>query len=145
MSLVSITKLSELTGLSNQTLGKRLDGFPFVSHANAKLYESKDVLPVLYGAGGSSMLVASDQKARLLLHQANTAELKEKEMRKQLIPVEEVSAFLGGMVKRARSRLLPLGGIVQNQVTDLAQIKATIDKEIRRVLNELSETVKSGD
>ena len=138
MPLLSINQLFETTGIARATIVKRLANVDPLEQRGAKLYESRDVLPLLYGAGASSNLSASDQKARLLLHQANTAELKELELRGNLIPREDVAEFVGGTIRRTRSRLLPLGSITANNCKDLSEVQAFVDREIRRALDELS-------
>ena len=143
MSRVSISELSELTGLHRPVLADRLRGVPYVDYNNAKLYDSRDVLPLLYGAG--TIDAPADQKTRLLMHQANMAALKEEEMRGNLVPISEVLEYLGGVIRVARGRLLPLGGMIQARVTELHEIESELNSEVRLILQEMADNTKYGE
>jgi hypothetical protein len=74
MSLESIAKLADLTGLSRESVSRKLRGLPFhTGERNSKLFESQDVLPVLYGL---------DEREEAVDLNAARAKLAEKQVEK---------------------------------------------------------------
>jgi phage terminase Nu1 subunit (DNA packaging protein) len=136
MPFYSARQLSAITGMPSELIRNRLVNIAPRLQGNTEQWDTRDVLPVLYGQG--EQLTTGDEKTRLAHHQANIAQLKEQEMRGSLIPKEEVVAYMSDMVKRARGKLLPIPGRLSNRVQDLAEIEDAASEEIMGALNELS-------
>ena len=124
---------SELIRTRLVNIAPRLQG-------NTEQWDTRDVLPVLYGQG--EQLTTGDEKTRLAHHQANIAQLKEQEMRGALITKEEVISFMSDMVKRARGRLLPIPSRLANRVQSIVDIEDIASEEITGALNELSKNTE---
>jgi hypothetical protein len=103
MPLLSINKLSELTGKTRESIGKKLDGVPHNlgngDKRPAKMYDSKVALEVLYlghrADGGDEIegRMPTPAEASRDLNIAKKAEidLKMEVLRKERIPVEDVT------------------------------------------------------
>lgn len=88
--------------------------------------------------------LASAQKAREWLRVAKEKLLLEK-MQGDLLEKEEVERAWAQMISSARSRLLLLPNKIAQRVavmTDVHQVRAAIDEEIRDALSELSESTE---
>jgi phage terminase Nu1 subunit (DNA packaging protein) len=144
MSLESITKLSELTGIDRRTCKKRLLTVTPIIKGSAHLYESTSALVMLYGNinGESNVFDLQQEQARLNHHKANKAELEADIIRGELIPTELVFDVQGNMVMNCRAKLLAIptkaASMVHN-MTNLGQIEAELKSHIYEALTELSE------
>jgi len=84
--LVSIKKLSELTGRHRQTIAKNLVDLAAVdSEKGAKLYDSQQALPLIYAV--DNLEAARAEQAR---SQAALNKVREETLRKQRIPLDLV-------------------------------------------------------
>lgn len=83
---LSISKLSELTGVHRDTISKRLADLPFgAGKKGAHLYESEEALPLIYAVDN---LEAA--RAKQVLSQASLNAVREEHLRKTRIPMEIV-------------------------------------------------------
>jgi len=88
--LVSIKKLSEITGRHRQTIAKILIDLPAIEgEKGAHLYESRDALPLIYAI--DNLEAARAEQAR---SQAALNKVREEELRKTRIPLEMVTSIL---------------------------------------------------
>ena len=71
MSYESISRLSQLTGMTRETVAKRLVNLTPTIDGKAKKYDSREALPLLYGAGAKGEFDLQAERARLAHHQAN--------------------------------------------------------------------------
>jgi phage terminase Nu1 subunit (DNA packaging protein) len=110
----------------------------FLEKGNAKTYESKDALPLLYGYGADpdTTYDLTEERARLAHHQANNEKLKEDQLRGSLIPEDIIKEHGAGMVAAFRAKLLSLHNKIRNKFTSLS--KDVID-EIQRLHQEALE------
>jgi len=149
---VSYNQLCEMTGFTYRTIKKRIDGIEpvGVTRTKANLWESTEVLPAIYAyngtAGGDnkkadSCLSVNDERARLAKAQADGQELKNAQLRRELIPVSETVNLWGRIITAAKRQLLALPdrlSQILETTTTVEERRAVIDREIRIVLESLS-------
>jgi hypothetical protein len=107
--LVSIKKLSELTGRHRQTIAKILADLPSVDgQKGAHLYESREALPLIYAV--DNLEAARAEQAR---SQAALNKVREENLRKQRIPIElviethdQVLQAMAATLKAAKGKVL---------------------------------------
>lgn len=124
--------------MARETVGKRLCDMDFILRRNAKLYESREALAILYDKSSDvdAKYDLTEERARLAHHQANNEKLKEDQLRGSLIPEEVVREHGAGMVAAFRAKLLSLHNKIRNKFTSLS--KDVID-EIQRLHHEALE------
>jgi hypothetical protein len=84
--LLSINKLSELTGRDRRTITKQLEDLHFVAgEKGAHLYESSEALPLVYRVNN-----LDDARAKQALSQASLNAVREEVLRKERIPIQIV-------------------------------------------------------
>src|SRR5437764_786919 len=107
--LKSVNQLSELTGRDRRTVKKQLEELHFVlGEKGAHLYESSEALPLIYAVDN---LEAA--RAKQALSQASLNALREEDLRKQRIPIQEVEdamdesfQAIGSTLKAAKNKKL---------------------------------------
>jgi len=88
--LVSIKRLSELTGRHRQTIAKNLVNLlPVDGEKDAKLYDSRQAFPLIYAI--DNLEAARAEQAR---SQAALNKVREETLRKQRIPLDLVTSIL---------------------------------------------------
>ena len=140
--LVSINKLSELTGKSRNTIRKRLA--PLLSESDsptlAHALDSTRALSLIYGEGAEG-LDPAQERALLDRTRREIAELDLEERRGHLIPAETVSEKWTSIAGNVRSKLLNLPGRLTTSAygTDTPEAHEQIAKRlIHEALAELS-------
>jgi hypothetical protein len=116
---VSITELWELTGRERNVIREKLAGLPFLNgEHNAHLYESKEVLPLIYAV--DSLEAARAAHAR---SQASLNQVREEELRKTRIPIEiveevwdEVFQSIAATLKAEATKHRPLTRAIVNDL-----------------------------
>lgn len=106
MPLLSINKLSELTGKTRETIGKKLDGVPHNlgegDKRPAKLYDSKVALEILYlgrradggDEEGPARPITIQEAARdLSIARTEQIALAMQSARRERIPIEDVNGI----------------------------------------------------
>lgn len=138
MSLLSLSDVQALTGLDHRRISKALS---VLEHQpgpkNAKLYESSEALAVLYTGEN---LDPNKERARLTHHQANLAELDERQKRSELVPMEQVVAEVGEACSNMRAKLLnlpPKMAAVVVSMDDLHEVQAVLESGVNESLAEL--------
>ena len=114
--LVSIKKLSELTGRHRQTIAKILVDLPVVDgEKGAKLYDSQQALPLIYAV--DNLEAARAEQAR---SQAALNKVREETLRKQRIPLDlvisvhdQVLQAMSATLKAAKDKVLTVDLINQ--------------------------------
>lgn len=152
MPLESITRIAEFTGKAKETVSKVVKAAGLKSVAGGKtgrahLYESRDVVPLLFDALDPDQLDLSKERARLAHHQANKVSLEEDTLRGKLVPVEEVKRNWCEMVAAARAKLLALPQrIAQVAVggSSIREVEESARKEIYDALRELGGGAQPG-
>lgn len=147
MSLESVSRISEITGSDRRTLKKVFEHIDPIIDGKAHLYETKDVLPLIYQPTGSVEgdpvnLDIVKERARLTYHQANIAELDEDVKRGELIPAETVEIVWADMVSSFRAKLLSMPTKSAHEfvsLTDLSEIQDAIKAQVNEALEELAD------
>ena len=140
MSLESTNRLSELTGMDVRTIKRRLATIQPTVQGRAHTYESRDALPLLYGAQDSAAFDLNQERARLAHHQANNEALKERTARGELIPRAVVIQAWQAMIAAARSRLLAIPTKAAHRllaVANLAEAEDVVRSHVHEALAEL--------
>jgi len=114
--LVSIKKLSELTGRHRQTIAKNLvDLLAVDGEKGAKLYDSQQALPLIYAV--DNLEAARAEQAR---SQAALNKVREETLRKQRIPLDlvisvhdQVLQAMSATLKAAKDKVLTVDLINQ--------------------------------
>lgn len=139
--LVSVTQLSELTGVSRDTIRKRC-GSMLTAGVRAQEIESSDALRMIYC---SDLDFDYDlEKARLTHHQANIAALDEEVKKKNLLPADIVKTHWESMVANMRAKLLNLPGRLAASVIGHDTIQDA-EREAMNIIREaLTEISRNG-
>ena len=142
MSLESVSRISDLTGLDRRTIKARIDFLVPIVEGRSHLYETREVLPVLYGQDDGVIYDLTEERARLAHHQANNEALKERAARGELIPAEMVIKHGAAMVAAVRAKILAAHNKIRNRFADLSP--GAID-EMQNILTEaLAELAADG-
>lgn len=149
---VSYTQLSDLTGMTYRTIKKRLDSANLKPAGQAEgpgganLWESKDALRAIYAPVAGDRLDPGQERALLDREKRKTQEMKNKELKGQLIDAERVSELWARIIVAAKTKILSIKSecapLVRELVIDsedCEMILSAIDDRCREALNELSE------
>jgi hypothetical protein len=125
--LVSIKKLSELTGRHRQTIAKILADLPLVDgQKGAHLYDSREALPLIYAV--DNLEAARAEQAR---SQAALNKVREENLRKQRIPIElgttldQALQAMAATLKAAKDKVLTVE-LINNIFEDFRAIPAKL-------------------
>ena len=139
---LSYNQLTELTGFSYRTIKRRLQEARLTpiegvrGPGGSNLWDSTDALQALY-LGSKEELDARAERARLDKERADHQEMKNAELRGELISADEVrkSAFNTG--RQFRDAMLGIPNRISarlSAISDTNQIKSLLTKEIRTAL-----------
>lgn len=142
--LLSISELSSLTGKDRRTIKRHSGTLPVVKDGKAHMYESKDLLPLLYGVSASDgeKLDLSQERARLTKLQADKASIELKAIEGEYAKIEEVAEEVGAAFFNVRAKLLSL----PTKLTPLVyqeQIQPRIHQIIKDAIYEALEDLSS--
>jgi hypothetical protein len=125
--LVSIKKLSELTGRHRQTIAKILADLPLVDgQKGAHLYDSREALPLIYAV--DNLEAARAEQAR---SQAALNKVREENLRKQRIPIQlgttldQALQAMAATLKAAKDKVLTVE-LINNIFEDFRAIPAKL-------------------
>jgi len=105
---LSITALSQLTGMDRRTITERLRELPHKpGPRNGKLYSGREALRLLRGEDGEH-LDPSQEKAQLDRERRLLVEMERRQKEGELIPASQVEAAWTGYVATTKSRLMSL-------------------------------------
>lgn len=141
MSNLSISKIAELTGKARETVAKRVSELECSIEGKAKLYDTTKALPLIYGAEDNDNARLITQRARLTFHQANVEELREAELRGDLLNANEVKRVWAESIMSTRAKLLALPARLANKAiaaTSVREIENFVRQEIHAALEELA-------
>ena len=130
--------------MTARTVVKRLDGISFEVDGRSHLYESTEVLPILYDHGRKSeeSYDLTEERARLSHHQANIAALDEKVKEKTLIPADVVLRRWADVAANVRARLLSIPSQLAVAVENLP--REEVEKKTRELIVNALEELKGG-
>jgi phage terminase Nu1 subunit (DNA packaging protein) len=144
VSLESTNRLSELTGMDVRTIKRRLATLQPTVQGRAHTYESRDALPLLYGAQDSAAFDLNQERARLAHHQANNESLREAQLRGDLLPRGLVIQTWQAIIAAARSRLLALPTKAAHQLLAAKSLSEAEDVVRGYVYEALAELARDG-
>ena len=143
---VSYAQLTDLTGKAYRTLKKCMDGLKpvGVGSGGANLWDSKQALPLIYGIGKGTeeKLDAQAEKARLDKERADNMELKNAQLRGELIPLDVIKEESDRNAISIRNRFLAMPDRLAQMLettSTFAERREVIDSEIRRALEALAD------
>lgn len=143
MTAIPIADYAMLTGKNRGTIAKLLRDAGYQhGERGAKLYESKDALPIIYAIASADDLDLQQERARLSFHQANKAQLEERTAAGELAVMSEVEKEWTARTAAARAKLLSLPIKLAGELTGLEdknQIKTAALEIIYEALQELSD------
>jgi hypothetical protein len=110
MPMMAISQLSDLTGMTRNTVKKRLESLtPEHGPKRALLYEPKKALPLLYAPLiDGDRLDLSTERAKLTIEQTAINQLKRLEMERQLVHIDDVRKDWLAHIAVAKGRLLAM-------------------------------------
>jgi hypothetical protein len=119
--LLSINQLFELTGRDRKTIKQKLEGLPFANgEKSAHLYNSREVLPLIYAADNLEAARAAQARS-----QASLNAYREEVLRKTRIPIEiveevwdEVFQSIAATLKSEAAKHRPLTREIVNSLFD---------------------------
>lgn len=141
LGALSITQLSDLTGVSEKTIRSRLmeKGVRTVREDGRTLwYAPRQALPAIFKLGDSNPFA---EKARLDAARADMTELDLAERRGELLPVADVEFALAALLSGARTRILAVPAKVAAEIaaeTSPAACHALIERAIHEALEQIA-------
>ncbi|MBW2053498.1 MAG: DUF1441 family protein [Deltaproteobacteria bacterium] len=141
---ISINQLMEISGMSYRTIKKRLEGLsPERKEGRAYLYESTKVLPILFNWKPAKRdLVLNEERARLAKEQADAQELKNAQLRGQLIPAADVAEAWSKIVVAVKQHVLALPSRLAQMLETVetrAGKQAIMEAEVKKALEALAD------
>lgn len=131
----SITRLSELTGISRDTIRKRLA--PILTGAHAEQVDSVKALPLIFG---SERLDPAQERAALDKVKRGLAMLEFKQKEKEVIPIQVVFKVIDAATIATREALMNIPGrfaAILAAETDEREIERLLDTEIRQAIQNM--------
>lgn len=136
---MSVSAISDLTGVDRRTIKKRLEDLKPIKEKTAHLYETREALPLIFLSDDEYDL--SKERARLAHHQANKTELESKVLKGDLIPANEVLARWEKMVSGFRAKILAMPTKTSHllvNVKDYDEVESILKSHLYEALKELS-------
>lgn len=134
--------MSELTGFDRRIVKRTLADMEPEKVGRSHLYPTAEALPRLYARDAGNVYDISQERARLLHHQANLASMDEAVKDGTLIPATVVEDKWISAVLNARSRLLSIPTQLAATCADMP--RAEVEKKAKEIvylaLEELSES-----
>jgi hypothetical protein len=117
--LLSINQLFELTGRDRKTIKQKLEGVSFRNgEKSAHLYNSREVLPLIYAADNLEAARAAQARS-----QASLNAYREEVLRRERIPIGDVEAvldetfqWLSSILKAEATKNRPLTRAIVNEL-----------------------------
>ncbi len=145
MQYLSISQLSEVTGVDRRTCKDRLETLTPIIKGRSHLYVAREAIPKIINHGLES---ADDHRKKLqeeeLRHEsakADKIQLQVEKLRGELVPIEDVARVVEAEYAAVRAALLAISSKVSGELATLdsiIEIKKLLDGHINEVLAELS-------
>ena len=141
MSLESISRISDLTGVAPRTIKARTERLQPVKEGRSLLLETKDALPLIYQVDiGKGQFDLEQERARLAHHQANREAMREAEDRGEYVPAAVVVEFGAATITATKAKLLALPSKLRGRFPDVPQALIDAIAELHReALQELGD------
>ena len=143
MNLLSITGLSELTGVDRRTIKNRLTPLEPVKDKRSHLYQPKEALPLIYKVNSGDYDLTAE-RAYLAHHQGIKAQLEVDTLKGELIPADEVLEEWSRKVMAFRSKMLALPVKTAPQLINIQDFSVAESILRRKVYNALTELSVEG-
>ena len=129
---MTVADLCKYTRKARATVLNCLTTLDFVKKGSSKLFPAHEALPLIYGkAFENSQYNLNNERGRVSHHDANMKAMREKEMRGDLVRVEDITEIWTALTGNWKTKVL---AIPSNSVHELSQ---TNDKnEILKILND---------
>jgi phage terminase Nu1 subunit (DNA packaging protein) len=133
-----------MTGMAYRTLKKRLEDLAPVERGKrgSNLFESIDALPVIYGnVAACDRLNHEQERARLAQAQADAQEMKNGQLRGELLPAKDVERLVVDMITNAKTRILGIPAKIAPlaaELSDPVEIQREVDILVKEVLATLA-------
>ena len=133
MSLESLSRLSDLSGMAPRTIKGRIERLTPIKEGKATLYETRDALPLMYQSDlGEKMFDLEQERARLAHHQANREAMREATERGEYIPAEIVREYGAAGMTATKAKLLAISSKLRGRFPDVPQAMIDIIGELHR-------------
>ena len=150
MAWHSIHFYSELTGFTERTVKKRLDGLEMKKTGNAYQYESKQALAALYSAN-DERLDAQRENALLARARRKKTDIERELLEGSLVKVDEVIDLWAKSINNAKTKLLAMPNRITHQLlaandhkTALAIFKDSVNEALQELASGNIETNQKG-
>lgn len=150
-SHLSLNQLAQLTGIDRSVITRRLRGLAYHEGPHkAKLYDSIEALPAIYGVTDDSSDALNPQREKALLDRERRQLTALERQRKagELVSVDSVRADWLAIIAIARNRLLALPSRIAPDLAGVGDVRAiddTLRAAIHEILEEMAGDVRSGD
>jgi hypothetical protein len=143
MSLESIAKLSDLTGMSRESISRKLRGYPFVTgERNSKLFQSEEVLPMLYGIGDVDGVDLNVARAKLAEKQIEKLDFDMELKSGALIPYDIMLSQTQRVFTAFRTRICSIPTKLAPKVVELddpIDVEEALEDHLNEALEELTD------
>ena len=142
---LSITQLSQVTGMATNTIKKRLIGLvPVEKRGMAIIYNGPDALKMIYTDAGPSknQINIDDEKARTEFNRADKLEMENAVRRGELVERKDVLIHIQKSFAAVRAKLLAIPTKAAPVVITLGEVnlaQTTLKKFVYDALDELTE------
>ena len=141
-ALKSLREIQDLTGFSFKRIKQKIGGLkPEKISGSIHYYDTRKLIPLLFEAKKNMEGLELDQeRARLASAQADRTEIIVQQMKRELIPVDEIEFALNKIFASLRARCLALPSKIAPQLVGLnpQEIEFTLKESIHELLTELS-------
>ncbi|MTI13351.1 hypothetical protein [Sansalvadorimonas verongulae] len=141
MPLLSTNKLHELTGKTHRTIKARLENIEPVVDGRSHLYDSREVLPLLYDVDKTEGdYDLETERARLAKEQADGKALENAKKRKEQLDVASMVELVSDEYAFVRSRAISLPGKLSRQLALMdspTEIEELLLENISEALEEM--------
>lgn len=142
---LSLTELSDISGVATRTIRKRLANLPPVIDDGYKLsWNPRDALPLIFELGkatdGSNKLDLQQERARLAKAQTEKARLEVQILRGNVIPAEVVETVWSDMLSKFKAKTLALpskASMPAYSCESIEELERLLKDEVFDLLNEL--------
>jgi phage terminase Nu1 subunit (DNA packaging protein) len=146
MKYLSISQLSEVTGIDRRTCKDRIETLTPIVKGRSHLYHAREAIPLIINFGLEDNKDEYHRQIRNeeLRHEkakADKIQLQVEKLRGELVPIEDVARVVETEYAAVRAALLAISSKVSGELASMdsvIEIKKLLDGHINEVLAELS-------
>lgn len=148
--MLTVNGFAQLTGLDRRTIEKRLVSLaPILGPNRGHYYDPTKALPFIYEVNDVHNMDKQLKKENIKLekYRAEKAKLEVEQLKRELVPIEEVAQVVEREYTAVRAHLLAIPSkmaIELSSVTEPGDIKERLDAAINESLSELSGNLEVG-